>query len=393
MRNHPVIGLNDSSANPGGTRILVCTAGYGEGHNTAARSLVSAFEAAAGPGTAKMIDIFALATPRTDVLVRLVYLRAINRTPKLWSRLYRWIDHADIFPRHNWLMRGAIRHLGRVLERESPAAICCTYPAYAFMLNDLMGRAGRMPPWFNVVTDSISINSLWWKSPCAGWFLPNHDSAEVVRSAGIPSARLHVAGFPVAPFFSEHEGRLVPPDLGAGASPRILYIINSGTVGAEETARVLLAEPGWEVTCAVGRDEKLRKRLVALAANRETPSQIFGWTDQIPRLLMTHHVVVSKAGGATVQEALAARCPMIVNQIVPGQEEGNYELLRRHGVGALAQTPATVRNVLREAFADRAAVWRRWRTAIDSLARPEAARLIADHVLAATGEKTSHAIL
>ena len=34
--------------------------------------------------------------------------------------------------------------------------------------------------------------------------------------------------------------------------------------------------------------------------------------------------------GAT-QEAIAARCPMIVNQIVPGQEEGNYELLRRHG--------------------------------------------------------------
>ena len=54
---------------------------------------------------------------------------------------------------------------------------------------------------------------------------------------------------------------------------------------------------------------------------------------------MTHHVVVSKAGGATTQEAVAARCPMIVNQVVPGQEEGNCELLLRHGAGALATTP------------------------------------------------------
>ena len=54
---------------------------------------------------------------------------------------------------------------------------------------------------------------------------------------------------------------------------------------------------------------------------------------------MTHHVVVSKAGGATTQEAIAARCPMVVNQVVPGQEEGNCELLLRHGAGALATTP------------------------------------------------------
>jgi processive 1,2-diacylglycerol beta-glucosyltransferase len=68
---------------------------------------------------------------------------------------------------------------------------------------------------------------------------------------------------------------------------------------------------------------------------------------------MSHHVVISKAGGATTREAIAARCPMLVSQIVPGQEEGNYELLRRHGVGALAETPAC-RAFERFAFCHRA---------------------------------------
>jgi processive 1,2-diacylglycerol beta-glucosyltransferase len=105
------------------------------------------------------------------------------------------------------------------------------------------------------------------------------------------------------------------------------------------------------------------------------------WTDQIPRLLMTHHAVISKAGGATTQEAIAAYCPMIVNQIVPGQEEGNYELLRRRGIGAYAATPNAVLDALRGAFAGGGAIWRRWRAALVPLARLDAARDIARHVL------------
>jgi len=93
-------------------------------------------------------------------------------------------------------------------------------------------------------------------------------------------------------------------------------------------------------------------------------------------------VVISKAGGATTQEAIAARCPMLVNQVVPGQEEGNYELLRRRGAGALVETPEAVVQTLRQAFANQGTVWRAWRDALAPLARPDASRDIAAHLLA-----------
>ena len=91
---------------------------------------------------------------------------------------------------------------------------------------------------------------------------------------------------------------------------------------------------------------------------RSSPARILGWTDEIPTLLATHHVVVSKAGGATTQEALAARCPMIVNQIVPGQEEGNLRLLEKLGGGALAETPDQIRAITADLLADQAEQWR-----------------------------------
>ena len=363
-------------------RLLVLTAGFGEGHNAAARAVAAAWDGLHGPGTSHVADIFALAAPRLNRVARRGYLDLINRAPYLWSGAFWWLHRSTVFPYFLRALRVERRVLTQLIAREEPTAICCTFPAYAFMLEAAARQKQLAIPFFNIVTDSISINSLWWRAGARGWFMPNDDSAEVLRRAGVDERRVHVTGFPVPDFFHVHDGRLVPPDLAAGATPRVLYIVNSKTRQAAETARQLLSATPWEVSCAVGRNEPLRRELEVLASSRTAPTRLFGWTDEIPRLLMTHHVVISKAGGATTQEAIAARCPMIVNQIVPGQEEGNYELLRRHGIGALAPTPEGVLENLRRAFANGGGVWRQWRANVEPLARPRAGRDIAAAITA-----------
>jgi processive 1,2-diacylglycerol beta-glucosyltransferase len=278
-------------------------------------------------------------------------------------------------------MRRELRLLDALIQREQPAVICSTFPAYGFLLERLAASGRLTVPFYNVVTDSISINSLWVRPACTGWFVPNDDTAQVMRDLGVPADRLHVLGFPVPAFFSDHAHDLAPPDLAAGAAPRVLYIVHSGVRHAWATARRLLDESGWELTLAVGRDNRLRRRLERLAAGRSQRTEILGWTDEVPRLLMTHHVVISKAGGATTQEAIAARCPMLVNQIVPGQEEGNYQLLHRHRVGALVETPEAIVRTLRQAFANQGAVWRQWRDALTPLARPDSSQAIVTQLL------------
>ena len=366
------------------TKILVLTAGFGEGHNAAARALAAAFDRESGPGTALIVDVFALAAPRFNHLARRGYLALINGAPRVWIRFYRWSDSSQIVERRLGFFARETRVLRQVLAREQPDAVCCTFPVCTLLLAHIARTGGPDLPRFNIVTDSISIHSLWWRASCQGWFLPNEDSAAVIRRAGgLNPAHVHVSGFPVPAIFLEQAGVLTPPDLATGATPRVLHIINSGTRHAAETARRLLAEEDWDITCAVGRNERLRRSLTALAARRRRPATILGWTQEVPRLLMTHHVVVSKAGGATTQEAINALCPMVVSQVVPGQEEGNYELLRRHRAGVLAPTPGEVIAALRSAFADGGRVCREWQQALAPLAHPAAARDIACHVLAA----------
>jgi processive 1,2-diacylglycerol beta-glucosyltransferase len=366
------------------SKILILTASFGEGHNAAARALATAVDREAGPGTAVIADIFALAAPRYNELVRRSYLSLINRAPKLWIRFYRWSDRSSLVATKPAFFFRELRVLRGILAREKPDAVCCTFPVATLLLEHLARSGGPKLPRYNIVTDSISIHSLWCRGSCDGWFVPNEDSAAVVLRAGLSPARVHVSGFPVPSIFAEQAGVLAPPDLNTGSAPRVLHIINSGTRHAAETARRLLAEDDWEITCAVGRNETLLRQLNALAAGRRRPATILGWTKEIPKLLMTHHVVVSKAGGATTQEAINALCPMVVSQVVPGQEEGNYELLRRHRAGTLAESPDAVIAALKHAFADQGRVLNEWRAALSTLAHPTAARDIAQHVLAAS---------
>ncbi|PTY01095.1 galactosyldiacylglycerol synthase [Opitutus sp. ER46] len=363
-------------------RILYLTAGFGEGHNAAARALADATAERFGSGSAPILDAFAVARPRLNQHSRRFYLRLINQAPRAWSAFYRWLDRSPRADRYVTLLRRELDVLAERIRRERPVALCSTYPVYGFMVAELRRRGLALPPLFTVVTDSITINGLWWRAPSAGWFVPNADSAVVLARAGV--GPVHTLGFPVSPVFADDGARLLRPDPGPGVPPRILYLVHSGNRDAFATARRLLAEPGWDVTCAVGRDEGLRTALMRLADDRVRSTPILGWTPEVPRLLMTHHVVVSKAGGATTQEALAAGCPMIVNQVVPGQEEGNSELLRRHGIGALATTPDAVHAAIARAFAEGAREWRGWRAAVDRLARPDAARAIVNAMLLET---------
>jgi len=108
-----------------------------------------------------------------------------------------------------------------------------------------------------------------------------------MRAQGVPAARLHVLGFPVPAFFSQQARILSPPDLAAGAAPRVLTIMHSGVRHAFATAAPAAGRVRLGTDLRVGRDERLRQRLEHLAAGRHQRTQILGWTDEVPRLLMT----------------------------------------------------------------------------------------------------------
>lgn len=362
--------------------VLVLTASYGEGHNSAARAVAAAV--AEHPDChAELVDLFDLTAPRLNRVTRKFYLQVINRAPQLWRRAYGWLDRS----RHAALLFRALpvheRRLHSLLARHRPIALCATYPAYAWLWQRLSPGERLACPLHTVVTDAITINSLWYRAASTAWYVTDGDSASLLTVRGVPADRVHCTGFPVALTFADRPASLRPPEPTAGEPRRILYMVNGGEERAFATVARLARSPEWAITVTTGRSEALRTRFAALAGRSAARLTVLGWTDRIPELLMTHHVVVSKAGGATTQESINALCPMVVCQIVPGQEEGNWELLRRHRAGSFADTPEAIEATLQGLFADDARRWRDQRSNLRRIARPNAARDVAAAMLGA----------
>jgi UDP-N-acetylglucosamine:LPS N-acetylglucosamine transferase len=362
-------------------RVLILTAGYGEGHNTAARCLAAAFTHLRPDLAIEVADPYAACYGRFNDFVRRAYITAINKTPRLWQAIYWTMDRTPLVQHLQWLSHKMERWLALKLEQERPAIICSTFPAYNFTLARI--HEGHRPfPYVQgtVITDSISINSLWTQGPSDVYYVPNEATARAVIAKGLEPDSVLPLGFPVQLAFALPERRLTPPAIEAGRV-KILYILNSGKTHADAIVSGLLQHPALDLTLAVGRDSRLRERLETLIRGHEDRVTFIGWTDQMPQLMMTHHLLITKAGGATVQEALAAGIPLLLNQVVPGQEEGNWFLVRDHGCGDLAPEPAALLRRIRTVLADNAAELRRWRENLRQLHRPDAALRIAQDLL------------
>jgi UDP-N-acetylglucosamine:LPS N-acetylglucosamine transferase len=355
--------------------ILILTAGYGEGHNAAARGIRDGLARVAPDAHVDLRDLFAETFGALHGLIRQSYLTLINRWPHAWGYVYRWLDNKTDFEkdfRKFWRLKD---RLARLLEIFQPHVVVSVFPAYPYLLNQI---SGSDPRYKNVVvvTDSITVNAIWYHCRADYFLLPNEPSAAVLRDAGVAPELIKALGFPVSPKFADlTQDRSA---LGGQAKPRVLYMITAGTAKAPELVDKLL-DLDIELTVTVGRDEKLRRGIESVSGQRKI--DIVGWTDEMPRMLCQSHVLIGKAGGASVQETIAARCPMIINHIVSGQEEGNARLIVETNSGTIALSNDEVFSQVQRAFADEATRWREWERNISALSRPRASLDIAEFLL------------
>jgi processive 1,2-diacylglycerol beta-glucosyltransferase len=359
-------------------KILILTAGFGDGHNAAARSLRDAIELCDEEARAEVVDLFADSYGAFNTLVKKTYLGVVQYAPKLWGGIYSMLENPLVEKQLGSFTR-LQETLEKILAETQPDCVVSTYPVYAHVIKKIYGGHERPFRFITVVTDSITVNSAWFRAPSDFFCVANDETAEVLKRDGVAEKQIKIFGFPVSPAFAENSIELPAP---VGKEPRrVLYVINTGKKKAGKAVDRLLEIDDVHLTITAGRDPELRAKLIERTRKFEDRVRVLGWTNQMPELMMSHHLIISKAGGATVQEAIAARCPMIVNQVIPGQEEGNAELISRCGLGAIAEKNKEVAELVENVFAKRAAQWSEWRANLEKVSRPNAARDIAELIL------------
>ncbi len=363
---------------PSRETILVLSAGFGEGHNTAARNIAAALAAESGGAVDPVVlDPFTAAAPNLSAFMKWGYQFMTNRLPWLWQWLYDSTSHGN-FGNHVWDRWVGLMHwLEETLAARRPEKVVMTYPLYAAFIPRLNAAVPRPRRVYVAVTDSITIHPIWTQAPADRWFVTDYYSRDVVTAQGVPPEKCSVTGFATAPVFMDES---VPENKRNG----LLWLATTGTRHVRATLSGILRDFPRDIpiTIVTGRHEaRLRpviEKKLRLAPPR--PVTVLGWCDTIPQLMLRHQCVLTKSGGATTHECFAAALPAVVNYTIPGQEEGNARLLELTGCGCRSEDPDQTGALLRELF--NGELLGRMTGAMRLQRRPEGARRMAREILA-----------
>ena len=361
-------------------KVLILTAGFGDGHNAAARNVREALELTSPEVEVTVADLYERSYKKLNSIAKKAYLGAVRYTPRLWAGFFKLVDHAP------WLADGrglAKLHqtLAQLIEEMQPDCVVSTYPAYGPLIHSLYQDHCERPfRYVTIITDARSVNSLWYRAGSDKFVVCDEATAKVLQKAGVEQDTIAALGFPVSPQFAVAADNL-PQRPTPGQRLRVLYVINTGQKKCGKAIDRIMEIPNVVLTVTVGRYAELREKLARRSLEYEGRLHVLGWTNQMPQLLMRSHVVIGKAGGASVQEAIAAKCPMIINQVIPGQEEGNANLVLDSNVGTVTDGKKEVASWIERLAEDGGELWTQWRTQMEKVSRPDAALKIAQLVL------------
>lgn len=332
-------------------KILILTASYGSGHLTAARSLKETIEKLSpGQVDVEIIDLVKIGNTLITNFARNYYEKSVEYFPLIWDLTYRLSNRKQIFKIVNTFAKSFYRPFYQLFLEKKPDLLISTHPYWNYILEAYLEKFNQKVRYLMTITDSISIHCSWLSEVVNFYFVPNEDTKEVLIANGVEEEKIKVFGFPVNPQLGEPFERIkFLNDLGLDANkPIILFTLGLGKIKTlvsviEKLGRYVALPAQMLVICG-----KYHKKIYQELSGKEyfLPTRIFSWVESMANYLRVADLVVAKAGGAIVMECLAAGKPIIITHITPGQEEGNAELIKKHGLGFIETNPEKIAQLI-----------------------------------------------
>jgi len=369
-------------------RILILTADAGFGHRSAAEAIAAALRETCGQRC--VVDIVnAMADKRVPAFLRhsqTDYDRIVRDVPELYKLGYEASDATvPSMVVETALTVMLFEVMYDLVCNNGPAVIVTTYPLYQAPLWAVYTIIGRRIPLITVVTDLVTVHRLWFHDGVDACLVPTVAVRAAALAAGLAADKVHITGIPVHPDLARQERSqaAIRAELGWQPERTTVLAVGSRRVRNLMGGLQMLNHSGLPLQLAVvaGGDDELYRQLTEI--HWHVPVHLYHFVEHMPKLMHAADLVMCKAGGLIVTEALACGLPLLLIDALPGQEQGNADYVVNGGAGELVESPdavlATVFHWLERGgalLAERAEKARQ-------LGRPRAAYEVAGHVWAA----------
>ncbi|MHC1782698.1 MAG: glycosyltransferase [Anaerolineaceae bacterium] len=359
-------------------KILILTADAGFGHRSAALAIKAALEEKYG-GECQVEIANPMDDKRAPFFLRdsqSDYDILIRNAPELYRLGYDATD--SIIPSaimESTLTLLLFEVLRDLIMEKKPDIIVTTYPLYQAPL-DAICKVYRVNfPLFTIITDLVDVHHIWFSKAVTGCLAPTLQVKEQAVAAGIPEEKVYTTGIPVQPGVvkDDRPKKAIRESLGWNPDLLTVLVIGSKRVSSMAETLEVLNHFGRPLQLAVsaGNDGELFEELQAVEWHQET--RLYQFVDNMSEMMHAADAIVCKAGGLIVTESLACGLPMLLIDILPGQEMGNAEYVLSGGAGDLSKSQIETLHILSHWFENDCKLLQERARAAKNLGRPHSA--------------------
>lgn len=365
-------------------KVLIVYATGGMGHVTAAKAVEEAFKNKYPDVEVKNVDVIDYAATAYKKVFVDGYNYVSAKKPEMWGWLYKKFNDPAKQKLPTLFSRLAIE--GKFIpfvKSFKPDFIVSTHPLPMILVSHSK-RKDVIDIYSSLVVTDFGCHSFWVDPEVNYYFTATNDVGKCLRNYGVKSSQVIATGIPIQLKFSKDVKK---QDLikKLGLDPNLLTMLIVGGqfsfASLQKIIKGVSAKHKNKVQFLVvaGRDKVLKEAIEKSDLDKNDNTKVFGFIDNMHELITVSDLIFSKAGGLTVSECMAKGLPMIINKVIPGQEEDNVNYLVNRGAAVKVKNFAEVADVVNTLLSHPERI-EQMKEAAKEIGRPNSATDLADFV-------------
>jgi UDP-N-acetylglucosamine:LPS N-acetylglucosamine transferase len=244
------------------------------------------------------------------------------------------------------------RAIAQFLTETKPDICICTYFWFLPILADYRAKTGT--PLINVITDPWTFHPAILSEQVDAQ-LAFDDQTVKLANALYPSANNQAIGWLVRPDFQPLSTSQSVLRKELGLNDVFTLFVTGGSEGSAMILKLLptllqLPKP-IQVVLTSGHNQQLQsltKQLDRLFRRLKGKVRFLTlpFTPNLAPYLQAADLIVGKAGPNTIFESIAVHKPFVAITHLPGQEEGNLDLIKKYQIGFVEENPLRLKSLL-----------------------------------------------
>jgi len=245
-----------------------------------------------------------------------------------------------------------IRNIGeleRIICRFEPHLVFSVYPLYNPPLEKLKEEYDFV--FFNYVCNPRTFHPTELSRKADLNLVYDKETKKRAEELGISPESVKAVGWLVRPQFYETKSEQ--------STEYFTLTVSAGSLGAQGFVKFLpifskLNKP-LQLNLIAGSNKMLFRIFKSYQKMNETFDdfiqnkngiEVYGFTNEIHKLMARSNIVAGKAGPNLLFESVAVGKPFLALSHIPGQEDGNFEIIEDKNLGWVAEEPSKAREVM-----------------------------------------------